>query len=374
MIFHPKIFLRILLSILFVSIIVPMSSAVGPIPDTKEKYPSWSPDGEKILFFSTGVMSEGIFIVRPDGTDLIKIDPHAGYPSWSPDGKKIILLDVFENESEGPVGIDIIEFDIKTVITTRLTFNGNSIEEEIPKYSPDGKQIVFETAHNYIYVMNSDGTDLQKIAESARFPEWSPDGEKIVYYYYKPFSVWVVNPDGTNKKEIFDDYRYSISVNFRWTSDSKYLLLNNGSNIITKVNINDPKDIEYIYDPVAHWNPKYSPDSNFVTFVSSMDGGNPDLFIARSNGSEVYNIVFDTNPRLQNATPDYFYKKIRPTPPPWPAPSPTAVPTITETPTVTPMETPALTATQTPEVPGFSLLVALASIFIVVLVRMMTLR
>ena len=351
----------------FASNLVHISGAVRPIPDTKEKYPSWSPDGEKILFFSTGVMSEGIYLVRPDGTDLIKMDPYAGDPSWSPDGKKIILLDVFENKSEGPVGIDIVELDLNTEITTRLTFNGNSLEEIKPKYSPDGKQIVFRTRSNTndIYIMNSDGSGSKKLVESASNSDWSLDNKKIVYYVIDPESVWVINPDGTGKKLVYRDYDYTISSNFRWTPDSKYLLLNNGSKIITKVNISDPTDIEYIYDPVAHWDPEYSPDGKYVTFVSSMDGGNSDLFVARSNGSDLYRIVFDTNPRFLNATPDYFYKKSRPAPPPWPTPSPTPEPTATQTPAVTSIAT--STASSPPAVPGFSLFVALVALTSLVL-------
>ena len=337
--------------LLFASTLVQISSAVGPIPDTKEKYPSWSPDGQRILFFSTGVMSEGIFIVKPDGTSLIRINPYAGDASWSLDGAKIILLDVFSNKSEGPVGIDIVEFDLNTKIKTRLTFNGNSLEEIKPKYSHDGNQIVFRTRDttNDIYVMNSDGSDLKKIVESASNPDWSPDGKKIVYYVIDPESVWVINPDGTGNKLVYRDYDYSISRNFRWTSDSKYLLLNNRTNIITGVNIDDPTDIEYIYDPVAHWDPGYSPDGNYVTFVSSMDGGNPDLFVARSNGSNLHRLVYDTNPQTP-FDPSYFSKINRPAPPPWPMPEPTPVVTSTAEPVNT------TTAEQTPSIPGFSAL------------------
>ena len=203
--------------------------------------------------------------------------------------------------------------------------------------------------------MNSDGSDLKKIVESASNPDWSPDGKNIVFYDLYEFqsSVWIVNPDGTGKRMIYLARPYShISSNFRWTPDSKYLLLNNYSNTITKVNISNPTDIEYIYDPVAHWDPEYSPDGNYVTFVSSMDGGNPDLFVARSNGSDLYRLVMDTNPKF-TTTDDlsgYFHKISRPTPPPWPTPVPTPIVTLTASPTNT------SAAGQTPSIPGFSAL------------------
>ena len=355
MIFNPKTVFRILLLVLSVALILPTSSAVGPVPDTKEVNPSWSPDGQRILFDSTGVMSEGLFTVKPDGNDLIKITSEEWDPSWSPDGTKILVIKNFYSGTDSRNGsIEIALLDVKTQNITRLTYN--DMKESTPKYSPDGKKIVFEetnrTAIN-IYVMRSDGREFKKIVDSASSPEWSPSGEKIAYYTYGDLiEIWVVNHDGTNKNRVFIDYERSVYNMFRWTPDSKYLLLNNGSNIITKVNINDPKNIEYIYDPVANWNPKYSPDGNFVTFVSSMDGGNPDLLVARSNGSDLYRLVYDTNPRVPNP-PDYFGKISRPTPPPWPwsTPEPTAIPA------------------KTPEAPGFSLLVAVVSLFILVLIK-----
>ena len=351
---NRTLFRYLLLPLLIFTILQLCNAEIGNIPDTHEENPSWSPDGQKILFISWGPMNDGVFLIKPNGSELQKIG--GGWdPSWSPDGRKTVGINVFSNKSEGPVGIDIVELDLNTKITTRLTFNGNSLEEIKPKYSHDGNQIVFRTRDttNDIYVMNSDGSDLKKIVESASNPDWSPDGKKIVYYVIDPESVWVINPDGTGKKLIYRDYDYSISRKFRWTSDSKYLLLNNRTNIITGVNIDDPTDIEYIYDPVAHWDPEYSPDGNYVTFVSSMDGGNPDLFVAHSNGSDLYRLVMDTNPKF-NTTDDlsgYFHKISRPTPPPWPTPEPTPIVISTAAPTNT------FAAGQTPSVPGFSALV-----------------
>ncbi|MBW6519321.1 MAG: hypothetical protein K0A89_12600 [ANME-2 cluster archaeon] len=199
-----------------------------------------------------------------------------------------------------------------------------------------------------VYIMNSDGTNLQKIVENASSPEWSPNGKKIAYYTFNDrIEIYVINQDGSNNKKIFIDYGYSIGSRYKWTPDSKYLLLNNGSNTITKVNVDNTSDIEYIYDPVAHWDPEYSPDGNYVTFVSSMDGGNYDLFVARSNGSDLHRLVYDTNPKTP-FDPGYFGKIDRPTPPPWPTPEPTPVVTSAAGPENT------SSAEQTPVISGLS--------------------
>jgi len=338
------LYIKILIIFIFLLLIIPISSAVGPIPDTKEKYPSWSPDGQRILFDSTGVMSEGIFIIRPDGSELQKIASEEWHASWSPDGKKIILIKNFYINADFINGShEIALLDVETQNITRITFN--KIKENKPNFSPDGKKILFEA--DGIHVMNSDGTELIKIVDSAGSPKWSPDSKKIAYYTFEDLiEIWIINTDGTNKKKIFIDYKYLIGGRYRWTADSNYLLLNNRSDIITKVNIDNTSDIKYIYDPVAPLNPEYSPDGNYITFISNRDGGDYDLFVARSNGSDLHRLVYDTNPQTP-FDPGYFGKIDRPTPPPWPTPEPTEV-----TSTAGPANT--SEAGRTPSIPGFT--------------------
>ena len=61
-----------------------------------------------------------------------------------------------------------------------------------PSYSPDGKQIAFQSPregqHTNIYLMNADGSRQERITSHAGFagvPVWSPDG-KILAYQWRP--------------------------------------------------------------------------------------------------------------------------------------------------------------------------------------------
>ena len=66
--------------------------------DFAEWEPSWSPDGKRIAFTSSGAMDTWgwhIYVVDADGKNLRKLDPNnkgGWYPSWSPDGKRIAFV------------------------------------------------------------------------------------------------------------------------------------------------------------------------------------------------------------------------------------------------------------------------------------------
>ena len=57
-----------------------------------ELSPRWSPDGNRILFWSWRTGNPELFLVKPDGSDLTQLTDNLAwdvYSTWSPDGKKI---------------------------------------------------------------------------------------------------------------------------------------------------------------------------------------------------------------------------------------------------------------------------------------------
>ena len=85
---------------------------------------------------------------------------------------------------------------------------------EVPRWSPDGRKIVFMTNRDgnfEIYVMDADGRNQKRLTQNVyndRFPSWSPDGKHIAYSSTataasfalpSPSAIFVMDADGKKR-------------------------------------------------------------------------------------------------------------------------------------------------------------------------------
>ncbi len=160
---------------------------------TRDRYPRWSPDGERIAFYrymEKRQTSGELFIMNADGTNVQRLTDNNvsdHYPSWSPDGTRL----AFTSRRSGRSQVHVM--DLATLHVTQLTGleDGGERGSTAPDWSPDGSQIVYEKFTEFgknIYVMSADGADQRELLDPKPvegmqrfFPRWSADGKRIVF-------------------------------------------------------------------------------------------------------------------------------------------------------------------------------------------------
>lgn len=135
--------------------------------------PVWSPDGQRIAYFSFTSRRFGLFVMDAEGenrqmiTDNIRPQPRD--IAWSADQEQI----AFVAHSE------IFVSNITTGETRQLTFMGQGGAWE-PSWSPDGLYIAFMSFHEgnaELYLLNVAGDQLRRLTHNPAndgVPVWQP--------------------------------------------------------------------------------------------------------------------------------------------------------------------------------------------------------
>jgi Tol biopolymer transport system component/predicted Ser/Thr protein kinase len=140
-------------------------------------------------------------------------------PAVSPDGLWLVI------HSQSPQE-DI--YLVRTDGSAQHQLTDDIFMDRHPRWSPNGKQIVFRSARTgkfEIWTINSDGLNLRQITQmksSVGLPIYSYDGAEIYFYTATPDGLWVVNP----KKSAMEQVPVRLTDSFTpwsWSSDQSML-------------------------------------------------------------------------------------------------------------------------------------------------------
>ncbi|MEX2158772.1 MAG: dockerin type I domain-containing protein [Dehalococcoidia bacterium] len=182
---------------------------------------------------------------------------------------------------------------------TRLT--NNPAFDEHPAWSPDGKQIIFDSdrgGQRQVWLMDADGGNARRVSAEGAFgsyPAWSPDGERIAYLggndVDENIDVYVMDLDGSNVERLTDDPAWDGAP--AWAPNNELIAFvseRDGNREIYVMNADGSNETNITHFPGNDSEPDWIPNAGEIAY--RRDG---DIAVAWSDGTNLVNVTSNTD-------------------------------------------------------------------------------
>ena len=271
----------------------------SPDSGVTDDQPDWSPDGSLLVFFRCAPdVPCAIYTVKPDGSRLTRLSPACSVTgpgvetkcedgangAFLPDGKHVVYTRATGKVRHFRTG-DQIQYsaiavrdvsggNLRLLVRSR-PYEGDYLE---PHFSPEGSRFVYVRGNGPItkpagahalFVARADGSGVRRITpwslDAGDNPDWSPNGKLILFRSHergeKQSQIYVIRPDGSGMRAL---------TRFK-----------TGTMVLSY---------------------SFSPDGKWITFAKTGRGGQPDVFVMRSNGTGIRPV---TRTALWDSAPDW---------------------------------------------------------------------
>ena len=295
----------------------------------------FSSDGMRLIFQSKRdeLKCDQIFSMKIDGSDVKRVSNGEGRTTCSyffKNGKKVLYGSTYLGGKDCPPNPDFSKGYVWAIYPTYDIFSANADGTDIKQLtktngydaeatiSPNGKKIVFTSMRDgdlELYSMDTNGKNVKRLTNELGYDGgafFSPDSKQIVYRAYHPqdepakiryrqkldenliepnnFEIWVMNADGSNKRQITKLGAASFAPFF--TPDGKKIIFctNHFATDPRKRNFDlalinvDGTGLERItFNESFDGFPMFSPDGKKLVFASNRNAakeGDTNVFIA----------------------------------------------------------------------------------------------
>jgi hypothetical protein len=186
--------------------------------------PSWSPDGERIVFSGMNGGITDLYVINADGAGLRRLttDGYGDFqPQWSPDGKTIAFATDREGASFSLLKFNAWRIALLDVATGATTVLPNQAGLNLnPQWAPDGKSIAYVSdrtgtanvflydldTHEHYQLTNVTGA-VSALTEFSPAISWARQADRLAFTYFEDerYTIWAVNNPRTLRRAPYRD-------------------------------------------------------------------------------------------------------------------------------------------------------------------------